>query len=91
MKYTEKCYTTKVKTQYFTSVTVQENNSVCSSLAGTLSLGFAWRRKIQLPMGEENYNIVGKYGYEVIQQIKWITITTMFVVTKGRHLVMMPH
>jgi phosphoribosylformylglycinamidine synthase len=51
----------------FTSVTVQENNSVMlSSLSGS-TLG-VWvshgEGKFNLPMGEENYNIVAKYGYE---------------------------
>jgi phosphoribosylformylglycinamidine synthase len=49
----------------FTSVTVQENNSVMlSSLSGsTLGVWVSRRRKFNLPMGEENYNIVAKYGY----------------------------
>ncbi|KAG1658338.1 putative phosphoribosylformylglycinamidine synthase, chloroplastic/mitochondrial [Nymphon striatum] len=51
----------------FTSVKVQENNSVMlSSLAGT-TLG-VWishgEGKFDLPLAEENYDIVAKYGYE---------------------------
>jgi hypothetical protein len=51
MKFTEKCFTTKShKQSIFTSVTVQENNSVMlSSLQ--VRLGFAWWRKIQLTDG----------------------------------------
>uniref|UniRef100_UPI00404A133D phosphoribosylformylglycinamidine synthase subunit PurQ n=1 Tax=Gelidibacter sp. TaxID=2018083 RepID=UPI00404A133D len=51
----------------FTSVTIQENNSVMlSTLAGS-TLG-VWishgEGKFSLPKSEDNYNIVAKYGYE---------------------------
>src|SRR5690554_7179880 len=51
----------------FTSVKIQENNSVMlSSLAGT-TLG-VWishgEGKFDLPYAEDKYNIVAKYGYE---------------------------
>jgi phosphoribosylformylglycinamidine synthase len=80
----------------FTSVTVQENNSVMlSSLAGT-TLG-VWvshgEGKFNLPMGEENYNIVGKYGYEGYPANPNGSDfnTAMLCDVTGRHLVTMPH
>ncbi|MES2238841.1 MAG: phosphoribosylformylglycinamidine synthase [Bacteroidota bacterium] len=80
----------------FTSVTVQENNSVMlSSLAGT-TLG-VWvshgEGKFNLPMGEENYSIVGKYGYESYPANPNGSDfnTAMLCDTTGRHLVTMPH
>lgn len=80
----------------FTSVTVQENNSVMlSSLAGS-TLG-VWvshgEGKFNLPMGEENYNIVGKYGYESYPANPNSSDynTAMLCDKTGRHLVMMPH
>ena len=80
----------------FTSVTVQENNSVMlSSLVGS-TLG-VWvshgEGKFNLPMGEENYNIVGKYGYENYPANPNGSDynTAMLCDKTGRHLVMMPH
>ncbi|GGA75565.1 phosphoribosylformylglycinamidine synthase [Flavobacterium palustre] len=80
----------------FTSVTVQENNSVMlSTLAGT-TLG-VWvshgEGKFNLPMGEENYNIVGKYGYEGYPANPNGSDfnTAMLCDATGRHLVTMPH
>ncbi|MFH6971773.1 phosphoribosylformylglycinamidine synthase [Flavobacterium petrolei] len=80
----------------FTSVTVQENNSVMlSSLAGS-TLG-VWvshgEGKFNLPMGEENYNIVGKYGFDNYPANPNGSDynTAMLCDTTGRHLVMMPH
>jgi phosphoribosylformylglycinamidine synthase len=80
----------------FTSVTVQENNSVMlSSLAGT-TLG-VWvshgEGKFNLPMGEENYSIVGKYGYEGYPANPNGSDfnTAMLCDATGRHLVTMPH
>ena len=80
----------------FTSVTVQENNSVMlSSLVGS-TLG-VWvshgEGKFNLPMGEENYNIVGKYGYESYPANPNGSDynTAMLCDKTGRHLVMMPH
>ena len=80
----------------FTSVKVQENNSVMlSSLAGS-TLG-VWvshgEGKFNLPMGEENYNIVAKYGYEGYPANPNGSDynTAMLCDTTGRHLVMMPH
>ena len=80
----------------FTSVTVQENNSVMlSSLAGA-TLG-VWvshgEGKFNLPMGEENYNIVSKYAYEAYPANPNGSHfdVAMLCDKTGRHLVMMPH
>jgi phosphoribosylformylglycinamidine synthase len=80
----------------FTSVTVQENKSVMlSSLAGS-TLG-VWvshgEGKFNLPMGEDKYNIVAKYGYEGYPANPNGSDfnTAMLCDTSGRHLVMMPH
>jgi phosphoribosylformylglycinamidine synthase len=80
----------------FTSVKVQDNNSVMlSSLAGS-TLG-VWvshgEGKFNLPMGEANYNIVAKYGYEAYPANPNDSDynTAMLCDTTGRHLVMMPH
>jgi phosphoribosylformylglycinamidine synthase len=80
----------------FTSVTIQENKSVMlSTLAGS-TLG-VWvshgEGKFHLPMGEENYNIVGKYGYDSYPANPNGSDfnTAMLCDTTGRHLVMMPH
>jgi len=80
----------------FTSVTIQENNSVMlSSLAGS-TLG-VWishgEGKFKLPYSEENYNIVSKYGYEGYPANPNGSDynTAMLCDTTGRHLVMMPH
>ncbi|MFV7236975.1 phosphoribosylformylglycinamidine synthase [Flavobacterium sp. ZB4R12] len=80
----------------FTSVTVQENNSVMlSSLAGS-TLG-VWvshgEGNFNLPMGEENYNIVSKYAYEDYPANPNGSHfdVAMLCDKTGRHLVMMPH
>lgn len=80
----------------FTSVTIQENNSVMlSSLAGS-TLG-VWvshgEGKFNLPMGEENYNIVSKYAYEGYPANPNGSHydVAMLCDKTGRHLVMMPH
>ncbi len=80
----------------FTSVKVQENNSVMlSSLAGS-TLG-VWishgEGKFHLPMTEDQYNIVAKYGYEGYPSNPNGSDfnTAMLCDTTGRHLVMMPH
>jgi len=80
----------------FTSVTIQENNSVMmSSLAGS-TLG-VWishgEGKFHLPEGEEKYNIVSKYGYEGYPANPNGSDynTAMMCSNDGRHLVMMPH
>lgn len=80
----------------FTSVKVQENNSVMlSTLAGT-ELG-VWishgEGKFNLPEAEENYNIVAKYGYEGYPNNPNGSDynTAMMCDKTGRHLVTMPH
>ncbi len=80
----------------FTSVKVQENNSVMlSSLAGT-TLG-VWishgEGKFSLPHSEDNYDIVAKYGYEGYPANPNGSDfnTAMLCDTTGRHLVTMPH
>ncbi len=80
----------------FTSVKVQENNSVMlHTLAGS-TLG-VWvshgEGKFKFPYEEERYNIVAKYGYEEYpanpNQSDYNT--AMMASDDGRHLVMMPH
>ena len=80
----------------FTSVKVQENHSVMlSTLAGT-TLG-VWvshgEGKFTLPMTEENYDIVAKYGYEGYPaNPNGSDFNTAMLCDKtGRHLVTMPH
>ncbi|UPQ78461.1 phosphoribosylformylglycinamidine synthase [Flavobacterium azooxidireducens] len=80
----------------FTSVKVQENNSVMlKSLAGT-TLG-VWvshgEGKFKLPYEESQYNIVAKYGYENYPaNPNGSDFNTAMMCDKtGRHLVMMPH
>ncbi|WP_134149528.1 phosphoribosylformylglycinamidine synthase [Flavobacterium sp. 270] len=80
----------------FTSVKVQENNSVMlSTLAGS-TLG-VWvshgEGKFKLPLAEENYNIVSKYAYEGYPANPNGSDynTAMMCDKTGRHLVMMPH
>ena len=80
----------------FTSVTVQENNSVMlSSLAGS-TLG-VWishgEGKFDLPLTEDQYNIVAKYGYDAYPSNPNGSDynTAMLCDKTGRHLVMMPH
>ncbi|MEP2937268.1 MAG: phosphoribosylformylglycinamidine synthase [Gilvibacter sp.] len=80
----------------FTSVTIQENNSVMlGSLAGsTLGIWAAHGEgKFSFPMAEESYNIVGKYGYDGLPANPNGSDfnTAMLCDTTGRHLVMMPH
>jgi phosphoribosylformylglycinamidine synthase len=80
----------------FTSVEIQENNSVMlSSLAGS-KLGI-WAAhgegKFSFPYTEDKYNIVGKYGYEAYPaNPNGSDFNTAMLTDKtGRHLVMMPH
>ncbi|MFT5236877.1 MAG: phosphoribosylformylglycinamidine synthase [Flavobacteriaceae bacterium] len=80
----------------FTSVSIQENNSVMlSALAGS-TLG-VWishgEGKFNLPMPEEQYNIVAKYGYDSYPANPNGSDynTAMMTDATGRHLVMMPH
>ncbi|WP_209403214.1 phosphoribosylformylglycinamidine synthase [Pseudozobellia sp. WGM2] len=80
----------------FTSVKIQENNSIMlSSLAGT-TLG-VWishgEGKFSLPLAEESYDIVAKYGYEGYpSNPNGSDFNTAMLCDKtGRHLVTMPH
>jgi phosphoribosylformylglycinamidine synthase len=80
----------------FTSVKIQNNNSVMLSSLEGATLG-VWishgEGKFNLPMTEENYNIVAKYGYEGYPANPNGSDynTAMLCDTTGRHLVMMPH
>jgi len=80
----------------FTSVKIQENNSVMlSTLAGT-TLG-VWishgEGKFNLPYTEDKYQIVAKYGYDAYPHNPNGSDfnTAMLCDTTGRHLVTMPH
>ncbi|MGJ8593415.1 MAG: phosphoribosylformylglycinamidine synthase [Aquaticitalea sp.] len=80
----------------FTSVKIHENNSVMlSSLAGS-TLG-VWishgEGKFSLPLAEDNYNIVAKYGYQGYPaNPNGSDFNTAMMCDKtGRHLVTMPH
>ena len=80
----------------FTSVVVQENNSVMlSSLAGS-QLG-VWishgEGKFSLPYSEDNYDICAKYSYDSYPHNPNGSDynTAMLCDKSGRHLVTMPH
>lgn len=80
----------------FTSLTIQENNSVMlSDLVGS-TLG-VWishgEGKFQLPYTEDKYQIVAKYGYDTYPANPNGSDynTAMLCDNSGRHLVMMPH
>jgi len=80
----------------FTSLTIQENNSVMlSGLAGS-TLG-VWvshgEGRFQLPYEETKYRIVAKYAYESYPANPNGSDynTAMMCDESGRHLVMMPH
>ncbi len=80
----------------FTSVKIQENNSVMlSSLVGS-TLG-VWishgEGKFSFPYGEDKYNIIAKYGYDQYPANPNGSDfnTAMMASDNGRHLVMMPH
>ncbi|PHR12770.1 MAG: phosphoribosylformylglycinamidine synthase [Aequorivita sp.] len=80
----------------FTSVKIQENNSVMlSSFAGsTLGIWAAHGEgKFYFPKEENHYNIVAKYGYDKLPaNPNGSSFNTAMMTDKtGRHLVMMPH
>ncbi len=80
----------------FTSVKIQENNSIMlSSLAGsTLGIWSAHGEgKFSLPMAESHYDIVAKYAYDKLPASPNGSDfnTAMMADKTGRHLVMMPH
>ncbi len=80
----------------FTSVKIQENNSVMLSTLEGATLG-VWvshgEGKFNLPYSEDQYNIVAKYGYaEYPANPNGSDYNTaMLCDVTGRHLVMMPH
>ncbi len=80
----------------FTSVKIQKNNSVMLSSLEGATLG-VWishgEGKFKLPYAEDQYQIVGKYGYEgypANPNGSDFNIA-MMCDTTGRHLVTMPH
>ena len=80
----------------FTSVKIQENNSIMlSSLAGaTLGVWISHGEgKFKLPYTEDNYDIVAKYSYDAYPHNPNGSDynTAMLCDTTGRHLVTMPH
>ncbi|NMH86708.1 phosphoribosylformylglycinamidine synthase [Flavivirga algicola] len=80
----------------FTSVKIQENNSVMlSTLAGnTLGVWISHGEgKFDLPYAEDQYHIVAKYGYEEYpHNPNGSDFNTAMMCDKtGRHLVTMPH
>jgi phosphoribosylformylglycinamidine synthase len=80
----------------FTSVKVQKNNSVMLSTLEGCTLG-VWishgEGKFSLPLSEDHYNIVAKYGYsEYPSNPNGSDYNTAMMCDKtGRHLVTMPH
>jgi len=80
----------------FTSVKIQENNSVMLSSLEGLTLG-VWMShgegKFSFPYDESKYNIIAKYGYEGYPANPNGSDfnTAMMASDNGRHLVMMPH
>lgn len=80
----------------FTSVIIPENNSVMlSNLAGcTLGVWISHGEgKFHLPLAEDQYNIVAKYGYDGYPSNPNGSDynTAMLASADGRHLVTMPH
>ncbi|HMT69231.1 MAG TPA: phosphoribosylformylglycinamidine synthase, partial [Saprospiraceae bacterium] len=80
----------------FTSVIVQENNSVMMASLASAKLG-VWishgEGKFMLPNPESDYHIVAKYGYENYPANPNGSAynAAMLCNSDGRHLVMMPH
>ena len=80
----------------FTSVKIQENNSVMLSTMAGSTLGI-WSAhgegKFSFPNKESHYNIVAKYGYDALPaNPNGSDFNTAMMTDKtGRHLVMMPH
>ena len=80
----------------FTSVKIQKNNSVMLSNMENTTLG-VWishgEGKFNLPLNENQYNIVAKYGYEGYPaNPNGSSYNTAMMSTKdGRHLATMPH
>lgn len=80
----------------FTSVKIQESNSIMMKTLAGLTLG-VWvshgEGKFKLPYSEEKYNIVGKYAYDEYPSNPNGSDynSAMICDPTGRHLVMMPH
>ena len=80
----------------FTSVKIQKNNSIMLSSLEGATLG-VWishgEGKFKLPLSEDNYDIVAKYGYETYPSNPNGSDfnTAMLCDATGRHLVTMPH
>ncbi len=80
----------------FTSVVVQENNSIMMASLASAKLG-VWishgEGKFMLPNPESDYHIVAKYGYENYPANPNGSAynAAMLCNSDGRHLVMMPH
>ncbi len=80
----------------FTSVKIQENNSIMLSSLAESTLG-VWishgEGKFKLPYSEDKYQIVAKYGYEAYPANPNGSDynTAMMCDKTGRHLVTMPH
>ncbi|QWX85526.1 phosphoribosylformylglycinamidine synthase [Cellulophaga sp. HaHaR_3_176] len=80
----------------FTSVEIQQNNSVMLSSLEGLKLG-VWishgEGKFNLPLSESDYSIVAKYGYDSYPaNPNGSDFNTAMLCDKtGRHLVTMPH
>lgn len=80
----------------FTSVKIQKNNSVMLSNLEGATFG-VWishgEGKFSLPLAEDNYNIVSKYGYEAYPANPNGSDynVAMLCDKTGRHLVTMPH
>ncbi|WP_281540473.1 phosphoribosylformylglycinamidine synthase [Maribacter aestuarii] len=80
----------------FTSVKIEKNNSVMLSSLEGATLG-VWishgEGKFSLPLTEDNYDIVAKYGYDAYPaNPNGSDFNTAMVCDKtGRHLVTMPH
>lgn len=81
---------------HFTSVEIQNNNSVMLSGLAGLKLGI-WSAhgegKFSFPYAKESYEIVGKYAYNAFPaNPNGSQYNTAILADKsGRHLVMMPH
>ncbi len=81
---------------HFTSVEIQNNNSVMLSNLAGMKLGI-WAAhgegKFSFPYEKERYNIVGKYAFEGYPSNPNGSEynTAMLTDDTGRHLVMMPH
>jgi phosphoribosylformylglycinamidine synthase len=80
----------------FTSVEVQKNDTVMFSTLAGATLG-VWNSngegKFHLPLSEDNYKIIGKYGYDAYPANPNGSDYNTAILSdeSGRHLVTMPH